>query len=154
DELHPVRDLQRAWRRGLDYVDDPVRLLARPGRLDSRSFRNHGRGHRTDQFVTGDRRHGEARIGETKGLVGRKGQRQRRTLRRTIWGEAGEAAPQIVPSEVFCPETRPRTPAVTPPREDTLVRAARREASLALGVWFVAMLYSVTYCYLNGYGRS
>jgi hypothetical protein len=43
---------------------------------------------------------------------------------------------------------------VTPPREDTIVRAARREASLALGTWLVAMLYSVTYCYLNGYGRS
>ena len=43
---------------------------------------------------------------------------------------------------------------MAPPREDTLVRAARREASLALGTWLVAMIYSVTYCYLNGYGRS
>ncbi len=43
---------------------------------------------------------------------------------------------------------------MTPPCEDPLVRAARREASLALGTWFVAMLYSITYCYLNGYGRS
>jgi hypothetical protein len=38
--------------------------------------------------------------------------------------------------------------------EDTLVRRARREAALALGIWLVAMIYSVGYCYLNGYGRS
>ena len=40
------------------------------------------------------------------------------------------------------------------PPEDTLVRRARREAALALGLWLVAMVYSVGYCYLNGYGRS
>ena len=41
-----------------------------------------------------------------------------------------------------------------PLREDIVVRAARREASIALGVWLVTMLYTVTYCYFNGYGRS
>jgi hypothetical protein len=43
---------------------------------------------------------------------------------------------------------------VTLPQEDAIVRAARREACLALATWLVAMLYSVTYCYLHGYGRS
>ncbi len=43
---------------------------------------------------------------------------------------------------------------MNPLPEDTLVRRARREAALALGLWLLAMLYSVSYCYLNGYGRS
>jgi hypothetical protein len=43
---------------------------------------------------------------------------------------------------------------VNPPREDPVVKAARREAAIALGMWLVALVYSVTYCYLNGYGRS
>jgi hypothetical protein len=43
---------------------------------------------------------------------------------------------------------------VTPLREDAVVRAARREAALALALWVVATLYSVTYCYNYGYGRS
>lgn len=43
---------------------------------------------------------------------------------------------------------------MTPLPEDTLVRRARREAALALGLWLVAMVYSVSYCYLNGYDRS
>lgn len=43
---------------------------------------------------------------------------------------------------------------MTLPPEDVVVRAARREASVALGIWLVAMVYTVTYCYLNGYGRS
>jgi hypothetical protein len=48
-----------------------------------------------------------------------------------------------------------RDPAlVTSPREDRVVKAARREAVLALGIWLVAMLYSVTYCYQRGYGRA
>jgi hypothetical protein len=38
--------------------------------------------------------------------------------------------------------------------EDILVRRARYEAALALLVWLVAMIYSVAYCYLNGYNRS
>ncbi len=38
--------------------------------------------------------------------------------------------------------------------EDPVVTAARREASLALGMWLAAMLYTVTYCYLHGYGRD
>jgi len=46
-----------------------------------------------------------------------------------------------------------RSPAENPP-EDPLVRSARREAAIAFGMWLAAMLYSVTYCYLNGYGRS
>ncbi len=40
------------------------------------------------------------------------------------------------------------------PQEDIVVKAARREATLAFGVWIVAMLYTVTYCYLYGYGRT
>jgi len=43
---------------------------------------------------------------------------------------------------------------VNPPREDPVVKAARREAAIALGMWLVALVYTVTYCYLNGYGRS
>jgi hypothetical protein len=43
---------------------------------------------------------------------------------------------------------------VTSPPEDTLVRHARREAALALAMWLVAMVYTLTYCYLNGYGRQ
>ncbi|MGD9721022.1 MAG: hypothetical protein AB7O59_03090 [Pirellulales bacterium] len=40
------------------------------------------------------------------------------------------------------------------PAEDAVVRAARREAALALVMWVVAMTYSVWYCYTRGYGRS
>lgn len=40
------------------------------------------------------------------------------------------------------------------PPEDTLVRHARREAAAALTMWLVAMLYSVSYCYAFGYGRT
>ncbi|HEX3725961.1 MAG TPA: hypothetical protein VHV08_06945 [Pirellulales bacterium] len=43
---------------------------------------------------------------------------------------------------------------MTAPSEDPVVKAARREAAIALATWLAAMLYSVTYCYLNGYGRS
>lgn len=43
---------------------------------------------------------------------------------------------------------------MTPPREDPLLRNARREAFLALGMWLVAMTYTITYCYLHGYGRA
>ncbi len=43
---------------------------------------------------------------------------------------------------------------MTRPSEDAVVKAARREASLAFGMWAIALLYTVTYCYLNGYGRS
>lgn len=38
--------------------------------------------------------------------------------------------------------------------EDPVVTASRREACIALGMWFVAMFYTITYCYFNGYGRS
>lgn len=39
-------------------------------------------------------------------------------------------------------------------REDPVLRNARREACLALGMWLVAMIYTITYCYLHGYGRA
>jgi hypothetical protein len=42
---------------------------------------------------------------------------------------------------------------VSRPTEDAVVRAARRESKLALGMWLVAMSYSITYCYLYGYER-
>lgn len=38
--------------------------------------------------------------------------------------------------------------------EDPLIRAARREALIALSVWLIAMVYSVGYCWLYGYHRS
>ncbi len=40
------------------------------------------------------------------------------------------------------------------PVEDTSVRAAHREAALALGMWVAAMVYTLTYCYFNAYDRS
>ena len=43
---------------------------------------------------------------------------------------------------------------MTPPEADPVLKAARREALMALGMWLVAMAYTITYCYLNGYGRS
>ena len=43
---------------------------------------------------------------------------------------------------------------MNPPREDPVVKAARREAAIALGMWLVALVYTITYCYLKGYGRS
>jgi hypothetical protein len=42
---------------------------------------------------------------------------------------------------------------VTRPPEDAVVRAARRESKVALATWLVAMIYSITYCYVNGYER-
>ncbi|MEX2112738.1 MAG: hypothetical protein WD845_06100 [Pirellulales bacterium] len=42
---------------------------------------------------------------------------------------------------------------MTRPPEDAVVQAARRESVLALGTWLVAMTYTITYCYLYGYGR-
>lgn len=39
------------------------------------------------------------------------------------------------------------------PQEDILVRRARFEAALALGIWLVALVYSVGYCYAFGYDR-
>jgi hypothetical protein len=43
---------------------------------------------------------------------------------------------------------------VSHPQEDPVVKAARREACLALGMWIVAMAYTLSYCYTHGYGRS
>ncbi len=43
---------------------------------------------------------------------------------------------------------------MTRPPEDVLVRRSRRESALALATWLAAMLYTVSYCYLHGYGRS
>jgi fatty acid desaturase len=39
-------------------------------------------------------------------------------------------------------------------QEDTLVRHARREAAIALAMWAAAMIYTIAYCYTNGYGRT
>ena len=38
--------------------------------------------------------------------------------------------------------------------EDPVVRAGRREAALTAVIWIAAMSYTITYCYLHGYGRS
>jgi hypothetical protein len=43
---------------------------------------------------------------------------------------------------------------VNHPPEDILVRHARREAAIALSMWALAMVYTITYCYFNGYGRT
>ncbi len=43
---------------------------------------------------------------------------------------------------------------MTPRQIDPVVKAARREAALALGMWLVAMIYTITYCYWHGYGRT
>lgn len=40
------------------------------------------------------------------------------------------------------------------PQEDPLVTNSRREAVIALGVWFAAMVYSVGVCYFYGYNRE
>ena len=37
-------------------------------------------------------------------------------------------------------------PAVSPQREDPVVRSSRREGLAALAVWLAAMLYCVLYC--------
>lgn len=39
-------------------------------------------------------------------------------------------------------------------REDPVLRSARREAIAVLLTWVAALTYTVTYCYLHGYGRS
>lgn len=39
-------------------------------------------------------------------------------------------------------------------KELPLLRSARREALAAFGIWLVATVYSVGYCYLYGYNRS
>lgn len=38
--------------------------------------------------------------------------------------------------------------------EDTVVQSSRREALAALGVWLLAMSYTVGYCYLYGFRRE
>jgi len=38
--------------------------------------------------------------------------------------------------------------------EDPVVRAARREAAFTAVLWLAAMGYTISYCYLNGYGRN
>lgn len=42
----------------------------------------------------------------------------------------------------------------TKPNEDPLLRSARREALVVFCVWLSAMLYTVGYCWLFGYGRA
>ena len=41
-----------------------------------------------------------------------------------------------------------------PPRPDPVVQSARREAAFVLVIWLIMLAYTVTYCYLNGYGRT
>ncbi|HEV7223665.1 MAG TPA: DUF997 family protein [Pirellulales bacterium] len=41
-----------------------------------------------------------------------------------------------------------------PRREDPLLRSARREALVVLGVWLAAFVYTIGYCYAFGYGRD
>ncbi|REK17925.1 MAG: DUF997 family protein [Planctomycetota bacterium] len=43
---------------------------------------------------------------------------------------------------------------MTRPQEDILVRRGRREAAIAVGLWLVAMIYTIGYCYFNGYDRE
>jgi len=38
--------------------------------------------------------------------------------------------------------------------DDPVLRSSRREAALILAIWLVAMVYTVTYCYVHGYQRS
>jgi hypothetical protein len=38
------------------------------------------------------------------------------------------------------------------PHEDPVVRSARREAIWAFAMWLLAGIYTLTYCYLYGYG--
>ncbi|MBS0261966.1 MAG: DUF997 family protein [Planctomycetes bacterium] len=40
------------------------------------------------------------------------------------------------------------------PTEDPVLRSARREAVVVFLIWLAALLYTVPYCYLNGYNRS
>jgi len=42
---------------------------------------------------------------------------------------------------------------VTAAREDPLVKHARREAVLALSLWLMALIYTLTYCHFYGYDR-
>jgi hypothetical protein len=38
-------------------------------------------------------------------------------------------------------------------QEDPVVRSARREAIWAFAMWLLAGIYTLTYCYLYGYGE-
>ena len=38
--------------------------------------------------------------------------------------------------------------------DDPVLRSARREAIVVFLTWLAAMIYTVTYCYLNGYNRK
>jgi hypothetical protein len=40
------------------------------------------------------------------------------------------------------------------PQENALVRTARQEAWLVAGLWISALIWSVGYSYLNGYGAT
>ena len=40
------------------------------------------------------------------------------------------------------------------PIEDPVVTHGRREAMLTFAIWLIAMVYTVGYCYLFGYGRT
>ncbi len=43
---------------------------------------------------------------------------------------------------------------MTPATEDPVVTSSRREATIAIILWAVAMAYTVGYCYLYGYRRA
>lgn len=40
------------------------------------------------------------------------------------------------------------------PKEDPVLQSSRREAIAVLITWLAALIYTVTYCYLNGYNRE
>jgi hypothetical protein len=42
---------------------------------------------------------------------------------------------------------------MTPPTEDPVLRSARKEAVVVFLIWLAALLYTIPYCYLNGYNR-
>ncbi len=39
------------------------------------------------------------------------------------------------------------------PTDDPVLRSARREAIVVFIAWLAALVYTVTYCYVNGYDR-
>lgn len=40
------------------------------------------------------------------------------------------------------------------PTDDPVLRSAKRESLVVLATWLSAMAWTVTYCYLHGYGRA
>lgn len=50
--------------------------------------------------------------------------------------------------------TAATTPTTTSLRHSRVFLNARREAIVIFGSWFVALCWSVPYCYINGYGHQ